>query len=437
MIRAWCGAILVGLMCLAAVPAPGEEPRLTLGEALAVALEQNPTLETYRQEVAQAEGRLTQSSSRWWPQLSGEAGYSRNYSENRRTAYLEGSNSDQYNYYSTELALTQKIYDFGRTGGTVEASRQELSATRHDLVTQREKVLLEVKAQYFEVLKNQHLVTVAQKTLASQAKHVEQAKGYYSTGLRPKIDVTRAQVDLANARLALISAQYNRRRARVALEKVMGKRPYPGDYTLADIQNSPPLPPDLPPLVAEALKQRPETASLQAGIQAAQGRLTSARGGYWPSLDAGADYGLSNTDFPLDNGWSAGMFLTWPLFSGFLTQGQVSEYQAQVRQRQAQYKELELTISQQVEEAWLVLRESAERIDVAEVARLNAEENFRLAQGRYEAGVGDAIEFTDAQVSLFDARSAVVRARYDYLQAFAALERAIGRPLAGSRVASR
>lgn len=131
------------------------------------------------------------------------------------------------------------------------------------------------------------------------------------------------------------------------------------------------------------------------------------------------------------------MFLTWPLFSGFLTQGQVSEYQAQVRQRQAQYKELELTISQQVEEAWLVLRESAERIDVAEVARLNAEENFRLAQGRYEAGVGDAIEFTDAQVSLFDARSAVVRARYDYLQAFAALERAIGRPLAGSRVASR
>lgn len=317
MIRAWCGAILVGLMCLAAVPAPGEEPRLTLGEALAVALEQNPTLETYRQEVAQAEGRLTQSSSRWWPQLSGEAGYSRNYSENRRTAYLEGSNSDQYNYYSTELALTQKIYDFGRTGGTVEASRQELSATRHDLVTQREKVLLEVKAQYFEVLKNQHLVTVAQKTLASQAKHVEQAKGYYSTGLRPKIDVTRAQVDLANARLALISAQYNRRRARVALEKVMGKRPYPGDYTLADIQNSPPLPPDLPPLVAEALKQRPETASLQAGIQAAQGRLTSARGGYWPSLDAGADYGLSNTDFPWTTAGAPGCSLPGPCSRAF------------------------------------------------------------------------------------------------------------------------
>lgn len=438
MIRVRCWAILLaGLMVLTALPAAGAERELTLDGAVSLALKENPTLEASRQGVAQAEGRLTQTTSRWWPQLTGSAGYSRNYSESSRIAALEGSSSNLYNYYETDLAVTQKIYDFGQTGGKVEASKQEVSATRHDLVTQREKVVLEVKAQYFEVLKNQHLVTVAQKTLASQAKHVEQAKGYYDTGLRPKIDVTRAQVDLANARLALITAQYDRRRARVALEKVMGKRPYPGDYTLADIAASPPLPPNLEPLVAEALKQRPEAASLQAGIQAAQGRLTSAEGGFWPSFDAGADYELANADFPLDKGWSAGVYLTWPLFSGFLTKGQVSEYQAQVRQRQAQFKELELSISQEVEQAWLVLKESAERIEVAETARINAEENFRLAQGRYEAGVGNAIEFTDAQVSLFDARSAVVRARYNYLQAFAALERAIGRPLVNSRVASR
>ncbi|MCF8065121.1 MAG: TolC family protein, partial [Desulfarculaceae bacterium] len=198
-----------------------------------------------------------------------------------------------------------------------------------------------------------------------------------------------------------------------------------------------PLPAKLDPLVAEAMKQRPEAASLQAGIQAAEGRLTSAKGGFWPSFDAGADYELANADFPLDKGWSAGVYLTWPLFSGFLTKGQVSEYQAQVRQRQALLKELELSISQEVEQAWLVLKESAERIEVAETARMSAEENFRLAQGRYDAGVGNAIEFTDAQVSLFDARSVVVRARYNYLQAFAALERAIGRPLTNSRVASR
>ena len=402
-----------------------------------MALKQNPTLEASRQEVAQAEGRLTQSTSRWWPQLSGSAGYSRNYTESTRRSTLMSSTSGHYSYYESDLSLTQKIYDFGQTGGKVEASRQELSASEHQLTTQREQVVLQVKTNYFEVLKNQHLVRVAQKTLDSQAKHVEQAKGYYGTGLRPKIDVTRAEVELANARLALISAQYRRREAQVALERVLGKRPWPGDYALADQKDGPPLPANLAPLVAEAFKHRPEVASLQAFIKASQGRLEAARGGYWPSLDAAGQYEFANSDFPLSTDWTAGVYLTWPLFSGFLTQGQVSEYLAQIRQRQAQLKDLELSIAQQVEQTWLVLRESAERIEVAETARVNAEENFRLAQGRYEAGVGDAIEFTDAQVSLFQARSAVVRARYDYLQAYAALERAIGRPLEESRVASR
>lgn len=440
MIRArWWAACLAGVLALAAAPAAGAgvERELTMGQAVALALKENPTLDASRQGVAQAEGRLTQSRSRWWPQLSGSAGYSRNYAEQSRIAALEGSSSNQYSYYEADLTLTQKLYDFGQTGGKVEASRQEVTASRHDLAAQREKVVLEVKTSYFEVLKNQHLVRVAQKTLDSQAKHVEQAKGYYSTGLRPKIDVTRAMVDLANARLALISAQYRRREAMVALERVMGKRPWPGGYALADMKGSPPLPVKLEPLVAEALKLRPEVASLQAGIQASQGRLDSASGGYWPSLDAAGGYAFGDSDFPLDKSWTAGVYLNWSLFSGFLTKGQVSEYQAQMRQRQALLRDLNLSIAQQVEQTWLVLKESAERIEVAETARVNAEENFRLAQGRYEAGVGDAIEFTDAQVSLFQARSTVVRARYDYLQAYAALERAIGRPLEASRVASR
>jgi len=429
--------LLAGLLALAAVPAAGAERELTLGQAVSLALKENPTLDASRQGVAQAEGRLTQSTSRWWPQVSGSAGYSRNYTEQSRIAALEGSSSDQYSYYDADVAVTQKIYDFGQTGGKVEASRQELTASRHDLITQREKVILEVKARFFEVLKTQHLVQVAQKTLDSQAKHVAQAKGYYDTGLRPKIDVTRALVDLANARLALISAQYRRREALVSLERVMGKRPWPGDYALADMKGRPSLPAKLEPLVAEALKQRPEAASLQAAIKASQGRLESARGGYWPSLDAQGGYAFADSDFPLDKAWTAGVSLNWSLFSGFFTKGQVSEYLAQMRQRQAQFRDLELSIAQEVEQTWLVLKESAERIGVAETARENAEENFRLAQGRYESGVGNAIEFTDAQVSQFQARSVVVQTRYEYLQAYAALERAIGRPLKASRVASR
>jgi TolC family type I secretion outer membrane protein len=428
-------ASLAVLAALAAGPAEGAEKVLSLEQAVGLALQNNPTLEAARQEVAQAAGRLTQSESRWWPQLSGSAGYSRNYTEQQTLAALEGSRDAQYNTYQAELELSQKIYDFGQTGGRVEASRQELSATRHDLSTRRDEVVLAVKTGYFEVLKNQRLVEVAAKTLESQKRHVEQAKGFYATGLRPKIDVARASVDLANARLALISSQYRQRKARVALERVMGVRPWKGAYRLATEKGLPPLPGKLEPLLAEAIKQRPETASLRAAIAASRGRLEAAQGGYWPSLDASGAYAYSDSEFPLDNSWQAGVSLSWALFSGFLTKGQVGEARAQIRQRQARLKDLELAITQEVEQAWLVVRESKERIAVAQTALEAAEENFRLAQGRYENGVGDAIEFTDAQVSRFQAASDLVRARYDYLQAYASLERALGRPLAQSREA--
>ncbi len=429
----WGTLALAMLSLLAAAPAAGTEKVLSLEQAVGLALKNNPTLEAARQEVAQAEGRVTQSTSRWWPQLSGAAGYTRNYSDRSRTSNYSG----HYDYYEGELSLTQKIYDFGQTGGKVEASRQELSAVQHDLSTRRDEVVLAVKTTYFEVLKNQHLVQVATKTLESQQRHVEQAKGFYATGLRPKIDVARAAVDLANARLALISAQYRRREARVALERIMGGRPWRNKYELASEKGLPPLPGKLEPLIVEAMGQRPETASLKAAIAASRGRLEAAQGGYWPSLDAGGSYGYGNTDFPLENDWGAGVSLSWAIFSGFLTKGQVNEARAQILQRQARLKDLELGISEEVEQAWLVVRESQERIEVAQTALEAAKENFRLAQGRYENGVGDAIEFTDAQVARFQAASDLVRARYNYLQAYAALERALGRPMVNSQVAMK
>ncbi|MCB2225411.1 MAG: TolC family protein [Desulfarculaceae bacterium] len=424
------GALALLLLAMLAAGPAGAEQVLSLDQAVGLALKKNPTLEAARQEVAQAEGRVTQATSRWFPQLNATADYTRNYSDRSRTSNYSGN----YNYYDTGLTLTQKIYDFGQTGGKVEASRQELSATQHDLGTRRDEVVLAVRASYFEVLKNQRLVKVAVKTLASQQRHLEQAKGFYATGLRPKIDVARASVDLANARLALISAQYRQREARVALERIMGGRPWKSDYALASEKGLPPLPGKLDPLLAEALAQRPEMASVKALVAASQGRLESAQGGYWPSLDAGGSYQYGNTELPLENNWEAGVGLSWSIFSGFLTKGQVNEARAQILQRKARLRELELGIGEEVEQAWLVVRESLERIEVARTALEAAEENFRLSQGRYDNGVGNAIEFTDAQVSRFQAASDLVKARYNYLQAFAALERALGRPLAASKI---
>lgn len=419
-------AALAAVLYAPAATARSGEQVLTLEQVVNIALERNPTLEASRQAVAQARARLTQSKSRWWPQLRGTSAYSRNYAESQRQAVVEGATSNTYNNYNAGLSLSQKIYDFGQTGGLVEQSRQQLSSSRFDHTTNISEVVLQVKNAFYQVLKNQGLVKVAQQTLLSQQKHLEQAQAFYKGGLRPKIDVTRAEVDVANARLSLIRTQYDERDSKVALERILGGPPVRGPYRLAPEKEQPLRPPELAPLVIQAMEHRPEVASLKALIKAAQGRLEAAQGNYWPSFDASGSYNYQNTEFPLDNNWSAGVGLTWAIFSGFLTQGQVNEARALILQQKASLSDLELQIAQEVNTAFLALNQSAERISTSRTALVNAQENMRLAAGRYRTGVGNAIEYTDAQLSLTEAQNNLVQATYDYFQAWARLERSLG-----------
>jgi outer membrane protein len=288
-------------------------------------------------------------------------------------------------------------------------------------------VVQQAKVGYFEVLKNQRLVQVAEETLNAQEKHLEQARAFYDVGLRPKIDVTRAEVDVARDRQNLITVRYRLQNSRVDLERILGGPPTPGPYRLAEVTERPERPPRLEPLIDEALAVRPEVLRFQAQVKAAEGQLRAAVGRNWPSIDGIGGYNYSNTEFPLENNWQVGVQMSWPIFTGFRTQGEVNEAKSLVKQAQAELERERLQVTQQVSQAYLRLGEAEESIATARVALRQAQENLDLADGRYRSGVGDAIEFSDAQVSLTRAKSDLVSASYEYLQAQAELERALGR----------
>ncbi len=423
-------ALMLGLCTAAllwAAPAGAAKQVLTLEGALEFALKNNPNLESARQGIAQSQAQVTQAKAPWWPQLTGSAKYSRNYIDSHRGAALAGSRDEHYNGYDTSLSVTQRIYDFGKTTGVIDQAKEQLNSSIQDLGNTLAQVVQQTKNGYFEVLKNQQLVVVAQQTLASQQKHLDQSQAFYKGGLRPKIDVTRGEVSVANAKLSLITAQYNERNSRVALERTLGGRPFKGAYALSKDFEIPPLPQQLDPLLAEADQRRPDLASLRALIKAAQGQLRSFMGDYWPTFAANGSYGYENTEFPLRNDWQAGVGLNWAIFSGFLTQGQTNQTRALILQLKAQLRDLNLQVNEDVTQAFLNVHQAFESVGTSKVALANAEENMRQAEGRYSAGVGDIIEYTDAQLSLTQAQNNLVQARYGYLQSYAQLDRAVGR----------
>jgi outer membrane protein TolC len=428
------GALLI--LALALPPlAAAEEPEFTLDQVVLAALANNPGIASSQEDVAVAEALLTQSKSAYWPQVGLQSGYQRQWYENSRQAISQGSTGGQTNNYNNTLSVSQYLYDFGQTPGRVESSRQTVVSNKKNLVTSMADVVRNAKNAYFEVLKQEELVTVYDTSLRVQQEHLAQAQAFYRTGVKAKLDVTNAEVSVANTQLQLIQTRYAVQTAKVNLETILGGPLAPGPYRLAKVPESKEEPPPLEAMIQEALAQRPEVGSLQAQKLAAQAQLDSAQGGYFPSLNANATYLYGNTDFPLQEGWLVGASLNWPLFSGFKTDGTVSQARASLRKTDAQIRQIELSVRQDVSVALLNVKATGEATETARVALRQAQENMDLADGRWKAGVGSTIEYSDAVSLLTQARGNLIQAIYLRWQALANLERAYG-PRTGSPIAN-
>jgi outer membrane protein TolC len=161
-------------------------------------------------------------------------------------------------------------------------------------------------------------------------------------------------------------------------------------------------------------------------VAAAEAALRQARADHAPRVTGAAGYGYGGEDTPLKQNYSLALLLNVPVFNGYLTTEQVREEQARLLSAKYGLDALSRQVRLQVEQTALILRDSWDQIDVRRSQVGAARENLQLATGRYEAGAGDIIEMTDAQLQADQAETALVEAFFDYNAAVATLRRAIG-----------
>src|SRR3990172_854980 len=146
---------------------------------------------------------------------------------------------------------------------------------------------------------------------------------------------------------------------------------------------------------------------------------------FFPDVTGNGFYGASRAD--MNEVWELGITLNWSIFDGGNKIAKYKEAKASLEAAQARVRVQELAIWKEVEQAYLNVIEGEERIQAAKKAVESAQENFRLAQGRFDAGVGTIIELTDAQLELTQAQSREANALTDYRIAVSRLERSLGR----------
>ncbi len=291
------------------------------------------------------------------------------------------------------------------------------------------QIITNVRKAYFQARAQRDLIDVAAETVANQKMHLEQIQKLVLQGMRPEIDQVTAETSLANAQVQLIGAQNAYDLACAAFSQAIGQTSAKGYEPGSE---------DMPPLVDEdapidrllesALRDRPELASFAKQREAQEKVISAARGGFGPSLQAQAS--LTGTGAELDNlapNWWVGALLTWPIFQGGLTQGQVAEAKATLRAIDAQEDAFRLQVRIDVEQAALAVRAARASLGAAVLALENAKKQLQLAEKRYATGMGSVIELSDAQVTRTSAAAQEVGARFSLASSRAALWGALGR----------
>jgi outer membrane protein len=408
---------------------PPQGKPLTLEQCTALALKYHPSLRTNQATIEASRAKVEQILANYYPQINMTGSYNSatgNFFNRANTVISSAYSWTFFNFYSAGISLNQNLYDFGRTANSVTLNRENVKANEENLNTSKQTVVLNVRQAYYGVLQTLAIIQVADETVNQSKQHLDQAQGFYQAGTRPKIDVTKAEVDLANAQLALLGAKNNYAVARVTLNNAMGLRE---DLKFAIDGNIDltPVPLELKEILESAYSKRPEILQLKAQQRSQEATIRLAQASYYPTLSGTAGYlyrGIDTSSMYWDA--SFGAVLSVPLFSGFSSPNQVAEARANLKNLQAQEESLKLNIRLEAEQAYLGYKLAVDQIGVTEKVRAQAQENYDLASGRYQVGVGSPLEITDAEVSLANAKANYIQALYNLKISGAKIDKAMG-----------
>jgi len=410
-------------------PATGEVVKLTLRDAINMALRYNLAQIESQENVRAVRGRRLQALSLLLPQMS--AGVTENV-EQLTTAPL-GIRSPvipkvvgPFSFSTAQASATQTLFSF-QSIQRFRAARNAEEAANLNYNDTLDVVTLTVGNAYLQVIEAASRIEAAEAQVRNAQAIYDQAVQDLQAGTSPKIDVTRSAVQLHTEQYNLSVAHNNFAIAKLNLSRAIGL-PLGQQFELAE---SLPYSDIEPPTVEDALKSayrsRSDFRGSLASIQAAQKELSAARGERYPVVAVNGDYGVQGFTFGQSHGifgFEAGVSV--PIFTGQRIKGNITTAEAVLHQRKAEAENLRGQIDYDVRTAYLNLQAAKEQLTVARQNVDLANENLDRSKERFTAGVTDSVEVVQAQQSLASANDQYIVSLYAHNLAKLELARALG-----------
>lgn len=399
---------------LASIVATAQPPlKMTLKEAEEIALKNHPQIQASLLNALAANEVPTEVGAVKYPLLSANmTGAGAN--ENARIAAGGLNNPTILSRGAAGLSVSQMLFDFGRTNELVEASRLRAKAADQYLEATREQTIFQVDRAYFNTLKTQAVLRVAEQTVKARELVVEQIDALRQSGLKSGLDVSFANYNLAESKLLLSRAQNDVKAAYAELATAIGSQE---EQTFELAEEPLPSPLSQTDLVREALSKRPEITALQFELNAARRFLSAEKASRKPSVSAVLSVGVVPFGVTgLKKYYNAiGFNVSIPIFNGRLFDAREAEATFKARSAEESLKVTENQVARDVRIAQLNVNSAFQRLGLASQLSIRAQESLDLAQERYRLGLSSIVEFNQAQLNVTIAEIENATARYDYL----------------------
>ncbi len=400
---------------------------LNLADCLELALRYNPRIKNAQAQAMQTKTLRGQTLSNYSPRVDLKGGYSRIKPD---MSAFSGFSIDPFNKYVLgSIGIKQLIYDFGITQNVYTINKLQYDDSLQNLESAVNDVIFNVKDSYYYLITTIKKRQVMEDTVAQFEQTYEQAKAFYDVGIKPKIDVTIAQTNLADAKAQLIKAKNNVDIATATLNNAMGL-PFIASYTIEEKLLFEQLDTNMDELIEVANNSRPSLKSAVIKIKVADQQLRLSNKAFFPSLEFQGNFsagGRQNGDTV--NWYDLGGYLTFPTINPFLIKNQIDEMKYNLQKEKEQAQTNVNDVYYEIQKTWVQLHDAQERVPVALLSMEQSYENYELAKGRYHVGESDAIELKDAQVQYQNSQLAYYTTLYEYNSAKAMLEKAVGQTL--------
>ena len=404
---------------------------LTVDSCVQMALEENAKVKVAQDDVNAAKARAGQARAGLFPQITAQESFTHTDLEETSSGLvgqiLGGGLSAKEDVRRESVVLKQTLFAGGQVVAAVKASKYLAQSQEWQRQSTLNQIAYDARQAYYDCLMAQSIVRVAKESVVTFERHLADTQQMMDVGLVSSFEVLRAKTEVGKRQSDFVAASNALRLALVNLRRIIGLEEnvaihlQPEANVVADV-------PGLDELLATAQVRRPEILALEKAIQASHQGVNRARGEYLPRVAGSVNYNHTDGGGALTpSGWTFTIGGELDIFAGGKHHYDVAEAKAQKSSLEHQKEDVSRLVELDVRRAHIQMQDALAQIVEEQGTVELAREGRRLAELRFQEGVGTQVEVLDAELALTNAESTLVQALRNYAVAQAALQRAIGK----------